>query len=433
MKANRMHVIAGLILALACAATNAAQPKPVHPPFDFDAAERIADQLLKRPAAPKEKKPAPVTIPAVAKLAASSCGNCRGTLTAICPVHKDQAACIVEGRTPEQNCRYCFGLGRLACPTCKSNKAAERDWAAVDAEIKQIIASEKATIDEINKDEKPDVLNVKLTGYVSPHFCISSTLDSRLILPCTHHGEGLIDKLETAFPAKDFTFTTHHDTRMYLLDTVPQYETFIQKIWKVRYPNADVPMALKASGVHTLGLPSIGTSCFERDGKSADKLQHSTVHYLGHFLIGRVAGVRQFPTWLEEGFAAYCETLELSAPTVYCMCYAENSINIVGDRNAAISKMLKNNSVVAMDKLAHVTYMSMKRDDYFQAWSLVTMLIARDPNKFVAFLKAMPKGTQDETGLIVKADEQEAALKQTYGYDYPKLIAVWKQWAATRR
>jgi hypothetical protein len=74
--------------------------------------------------------------------------------------------------------------------------------------------------------------------------------------------------------------------------------------------------------------------------------------------------------------------------------------------------------------------MDMKTEEYFQSWSLVTMLIERDPAKFLEFLKAIPAVNNGVAGGELKAADQEHALQQVYGYDFPKLLSVWKQYVA---
>ena len=162
------------------------------------------------------------------------------------------------------------------------------------------------------------------------------------------------------------------------------------------------------------------------------RLRHNFVHVLGHFLVNRVEGERDAPPWIEEGFAAYCETVQLRNPKVYCFAYATNEQDITRRRDATLKMMARQNQLVPMERLTQMNFASMKPKEYFQAWSMVTMLIERDPDKFLAFLKALPEPEFDPGGARIPAEKQEEAMKATYGYDYKKLVAVWRQYVLAR-
>jgi len=97
-------------------------------------------------------------------------------------------------------------------------------------------------------------------------------------------------------------------------------------------------------------------------------------------------------------------------------------------RVSTLQRLARENKYIPMPKLSQMNYMDMKSDEYFQSWSLVTMLIERDPDKFLNLLKIIPEAANGATGGELKADEQEKALQEAYGYDFAKLIAVWKQY-----
>ena len=396
-----------------------------HKPFDFTAAERFADTLLNRKPAPAD--PNPVIPPP--KPQPPACAMCKDTFAAPCPNHKTQAPFIADGQTEAERCPLCKGLGWLPCPQCKKKKEALAPLEVVEARFKAELENAQALLKDVHELEAADKLNTRLTGYIAPHFSIATTLDKKLLGPCINHCESLLVKLSGEFHSEKFSFTLPADTRFDLLNTQAEYKRFLEKITKAEKPDLDLELAGKGAGYHTsLSLPSTAFSCFEKIGRNAQLLQHTCVHWLGHFLLDRVADSRVYPSWLEEGFAAYSETLEMSSPCVYCFAYVQNQADILKNRDQTLRRMASQNKPLPMEGLTRMTLMDMKAEEYFQAWSLTTMLIERDPEKFVAFLKALPSGTQDPGGLRIEAAEQEKALQEAYGYDFPKLLAVWRQW-----
>lgn len=395
-------------------------------PFNFARAERIADQMLRRKPAPLKKR-----LP-TARPKQPVCPICKGTLIFECPRHRHNAPCLIEGRPAAKICPWCKETGFLPCPRCRYKKELKQQLEAVLKKQKKAHELAKAVLEEINAWEAPDKLGFKLTGYAAPHFSIASNLPESLVVGCVNRGAALLKKLENEFHAKCFACGTPADTRFFLMKTSKDYARALQVVWRARFPDSDLKLALKGSGVHSHALPSLAVNCFARmAGKQS--LEHNFVHVLGHFLINRVDVERDAPPWIEEGFAAYCETLELRSPRVYCFAYDFNKQDIVRNRDRTLREMARKNKPVPMERLTQMTYMDMKPPEYFQAWSLVTMLIERDPNKFRAFLKALPKPEIAEEGALIPADKQEEALKAVYGYDYPKLLAVWRQYALARR
>jgi hypothetical protein len=388
--------------------------------FDFDGAERRADQALGRAAGAKPEGDAPHRPP--------KCARCLDTGLIRCPQHSLKPACVGESQPPADKCNLCDGLGAVVCRGC-SNKDV-----AVQAEeslrrAKQDAAEEIAAI---NAQEAPDRLATSLAAYAARHFSVASSLDHATTLPCIHHGEGLIRKCDETFGAGMFSFTRPKDARLYLLNSQQEYERLVKVIWKERHPSAEVDFYARASGLQTYRLPSLISVCFEKLNRNQTNLKHESVHLLAHVLLGRVKGTRPYPVWIEEGFAAWSETIELGSPRFYCFIYAESAIDIMKNRDAALKQMAQQNKPVSMDRLSRMNYSDMQAAEYFQAWSLVTMLIERSPKQFVAFLGALPAGAADLAGTSILPSVQEKALQQSYGYDYPKLLAVWRQWVLSR-
>jgi hypothetical protein len=391
-------------------------------PFDFAAAERNADVMLKR-------KPEPAVKPAVAPPASKEkvCNHCKGTMELECPQHKTFAPALREEQPEAKRCKQCNETGLIVCPVCNQKKDLKEKLDALAAKRAALNDTEKTALEQITALEAADETNLKLTGYSGPHFSVGTTLDSKLIEPCLLHGEGSVEKLSEVFKAGEFGYTTAVDTKFVLITSLAQYKALLEGYVKKRFSETDVELSLQCSGIYRFPVPSIAVSCYEKIN-NAEQLQHTCVHFLGHFLLNRVNGERSYPPWLEEGFATYAETLEFKTPRVYCMAYAANQVDVIRDRDAKLKKMAQENKPVPMEKLTVMTYMDMKAEEYFQAWSLVTMLIERDPQKFIALVKALPKGVYEPGGLRVPPEEQEQALKDAYGYDCPKLLAVWRQW-----
>jgi hypothetical protein len=413
-----------VVLAGVCAVWPARAGQPGRPPFDFAAAERAADQQLKRQPAPVEaKKPETPKLPGP-----PLCPACKNALVIPCPMNKAQPPFIAKGQPPAERCPQCQGLGYVVCPQCKGKKELQPQIEEVQAKIKTALETAQGVLKEMDELEAADRLNLKITGYVAPHFSIATTLDRKTIVPCIQHGEGLLEKLAGEFRGGRFLFTLPADTRFVYVNSQAEYKVYLEKVWKERYPDTDLALAAKGSGNHTATPPSTGVSCFERISRNPLLLQHNTVHLLGHFLLARVTAIRSYPTWLDEGFAAYAETLELGQPWVYCFAYTANQMDILKNRDASLRKMAQQGKFIPMDRLTQITFMDMKAEEYFQSWSLVTMLVERDPDKFIAFVQAMPDGERDPGGLRVPAPDQEKALLEAYGWDFPKMLTVWQRW-----
>jgi hypothetical protein len=412
-----------LILAVVSIATQAqAVAERPRAPFDFAAAERNADVMLKR----KPETPAKPVAPPVAPKE-KVCNHCKGAMELDCPQHKTLAPAFREEQPESKRCKQCNETGLIVCPLCNQKKELKEKLEELAAKRAATNDAKKTALEQITEMEAADQTNMKLTGYSTSHFSIGTTLDAKLIEPCLLHGEGSVEKLAGIFNAGEFGYTTPVDTKFVLISSLAQYKSLLEGYVKKRFAETDIELSLQCSGIYRFPVPSIAVSCYEKIN-NAEHLQHTCVHFFAHFLLNRVNGSRSYPPWLEEGFATYVETLEFKAPRVYCMAYAANQVDVIRDRDTKLKKMAQENKPVPMEKLAVMTYMDMKAEEYFQAWSLVTMLIERDPQKFIAFVKALPKGVYEPGGLRVAPEEQEQALKDSYGYDYPKLLAVWRQW-----
>jgi hypothetical protein len=413
--------------AFACCLSPSVGAQQSRRTFDFDRAERIADQLLGRKAETPVAQSSPqAPTPPDPKL----CALCKGALAVECPRHKTTAPCLIED-APSKSCVSCKDLGWLPCPHCKVKKELRAPWEEMEATHKRAQVVAAAAVEAVNGWEPPDKLDCKLSAYVAPHFSIGSNLQDAPVLACVNHGEALLAKLNEVFRAKCFTFGTPTDTRFFIFKTVKEYQRGLETIWKARSENLNVELALKGSGLHSHAVPSLALTCYDKL-RIRQNLEHHFIHVLGHFLVNRVDGERNAPPWIEEGFAAYCETLQLSAPKVYCFAYDFNETDIQRNRDATLKKMAQSNSAVPLVRLMQMTYMDMKAAEYFQAWSLITMLIERDPDKFRAFLKALPEAEVADEGALIPTNDQMKALEVAYGYDEPKLLAVWKQYVLAR-
>ena len=408
-----------------CLSATAAVAAETHPPFDFATAERNADIELKRKPEPipKPEKPAP-PLPAPVPL----CATCKDKGVVLCPQHAKVPACVIAGDADV--CKLCRGLGYTVCPTCKANPKpdAKERVAQAEASLNQLFTAAQDVNKEADVDSGADRLNTKMTGYVAEHFCFSSNVTKVASLACVQHGEALLPKLEQVFHGPVFSFTQPQNLRFYQVDKNTEYKRFLETIWQPRFPNVDVSLFLKTSGTRAYQMPSMGVVCYEALGRNQDLLVHDFIHMYSHILLNRVAGERQYVPWIEEGFAAYAETLELTAPRVYCIQYDFNKMDIQKNRAKVLQALARANTPVPMEKLSQITFMDMKAEEYFQSWSIVTMLIERDPAKFVAFLKALPDSANGVAGGELKSTDQERALKEVYGYDYSKLLSVWRQY-----
>jgi hypothetical protein len=415
----RLH----LALLIACLFSNGFA-ELARPPFDFATAERNADLELKRTPTPPEVQPP------VAKPTAPLCAMCKATGRVLCTQHVKTAACVISGQPDSEICKMCKNVGFYPCPVCKSSPKAELKDKAAEAEAAQSMALSvmQQALKEVETQCAPAQLNAKLTGYCTTHFSVGSDLPKPLALLCIQHGENLLPKLDALFHDSTFSFTHPQDTRYFLVDRTLDFKRFLETIYKERYKEADIEFCLKMCGSSMNQAPCYSCCCYEKMFRVQDSMIHEFVHMYAHNLLDRVVGERVYVPWIREGFAAYGETLELGHPAVYCCAYEMNKIDIMKQRVASLQRMARENKFIPMQKLSQMNYMDMKSDEYFEAWSLVTMLIERDPQKFLNLLKVMPEATYGPTGGELKADEQEKALKEAYGYDFAKLMLVWKQY-----
>lgn len=413
---------------LACALwiiTSSVIAETARPRFDFAAAERNADLELKR-------TPAPVMpeVPLAVKPVVPVCATCKGTGRVICAQHTKNPACIISAQPETEVCKLCKNVGFYPCPVCKAGSKQELKDKAAEAEAaqSQALSAMQQSAKEIENECAPARLNAKLTSFCTTHFSIASNLPRPLELLCVEHGENLLPKLDAVFHERTFTFTNSQDTRFFLVDKTLEFKRFLETIYKERFPDADVEFCLKTAGVSTHQAPCNSCACYEKMARVQDSMIHEFVHMYAHNLMDRVVGERNYVPWIREGFAAYGETLELGHPAVYCCAYEINKIDIMKQRVTTLQRLARENKAIPMPKLSQMTYMDMKSDEYFQSWSLVTMLIERDPDKFLNLLKIIPEAANGVSGGELKADEQEKALQEAYGYDFAKLLAVWKQY-----
>jgi hypothetical protein len=419
-------IIRYLILCALCGGFCSAYAESVRPKFDFATAERNADIELKRAPAP----PTPEGQPPPAKPTVPPCATCKGTGRVICVQHTRAPACVISAQPESEVCKLCKNVGFYACPACKTAPKQELKDKAAEAEAAQaqMLVALQQSAKEIENECAPGRLDTKLTSFCATHFSIGANLPRPLSLLCVQHGESLLPKLDALFHEDTFTFTRAQDTRFFLLDKTVEFKRFLTTIYKERFPDIDIEFSMKMCGASMNRAPCYSCCCYEKMSRIQDSMVHEFVHMYSHILLDRVVGERMYVPWIREGFAAFGETLELNHPAVYCCAYEVNKIDIMKQRVTTLQRMARENKYIPMQKLTQMNYMDMKSDEYFQAWSLITMLIERDPDKFLNFLKILPEAAAGPTGGELKAEEQEKALQQAYGYDFPKLIAVWKQY-----
>jgi len=424
--------LTALLLLLGAAGIHGGEYR--HTQFNFDQAEAVADQQLGRKVDPKAAQGnqgvqgAQVEKIKLDPNAPKLCPNCKGTFQIPCPNFPTKVPHVLIQGQENKVCPLCQSVGFVICPVCKQkpeNKDAcadaETRWKAVQKTMQDGLAYAKSL-------EAPDKLGYKVSGYATPHLGLVSTMPERVALSCASHGESLIAKLNVEFKGEHFFFTSPSDLHGYLIDTPPQYKTLLEKLIAPRYKDYDMALALKTAGDWASNPPSFIAAFYDHLGKSQPAAEHLFVHSLAHVLLNRVEATRHYPAWVQEGFAAYGETLELGQPETYCCAYDSVKVDLAANRNRVLTDMIKKNQVIKLDLLTKMDLTDMKSKEYYQAWSMITMLIERDADKFRAFLKALPEGSMEQGGLVIKSEDQEAALKEAYGYDFPKFLAVWQQY-----
>ncbi|MCX7805461.1 MAG: hypothetical protein N3A38_09770 [Planctomycetota bacterium] len=369
---------------------------------EFARWEAEADVALgRKPSPPAAEKPKPPDPPPP-----GACQTCRDTGKYPCPNHQKQTAFWTEGQQPPA---CCGGLGWIACPRCPR----EKQQANAD-EWKGAVESRKALFQELGKFR--ELTGLKLQVSIAPRIAFVSDLSPQSCARSAQHCHELLLKFRNVFGCERFEFTEAEDTRFFIFQKHEGYLAFLDKAYKEMFPDADIDLCRKAMGFHHSKEPSMSIGDYSKM-RTQNAMDHHVVHVYAHFLLARIGGFKKLPIWLEEGFAAWCETLQLRQPETYCFAYELKDVDIGANRRRFLQEGIKKNRLCQLPTLDRLTLDGYELMHYFMSWSLVEMLMRRDPAKFLTFVEVR-KDT----------DDTEEALKKAFGYDWPKLYEVWKRY-----
>ena len=395
-RAIRIPAISALMV-VACAAAHAGDMRAEFARWEAEAdaalgnkPKQAAGEKRQPPVAPKEK----------------TCPVCGGSGKYPCPTHQKQIAFWIEGQ-PAPAC--CGGLGWIPCPRCP------RDQQQANAEAyRQALEAEKTLMAELGKFKEQSGL--RLTVTLTPRMAFISDLNPRSCVASAQQCEDLLRKMEKIFGCDKFAFTTAEDTRFFIFQRREGYLAFLDKVYKEMFPDADLYLCKKAMGFHHCQEPSMSFGDYSMM-RSQSGMDHHVVHTYAHFLLSRLGGFKRLPVWQEEGFAAWCETLQLRQPETYCFAYEAKDVDIGSNRKRFLQEGIRKNRLCQLPTLDRLSLDGYELAHYFMSWSIVNMLIDRSPENFVTFIEAQKGG-----------DSTEEALIKAYDYNWPKLYEVWKRY-----
>ena len=364
--------------------------------------EAEADITLgRKPSQPAAEKPKPSDLPL-----SISCQTCRDIGKYPCSSHQKQMPFWTEG---QQAPACCGGLGWIPCPRCPK----EKQQANFDA-WKRAVESQKMLFQELGKFKEQTGLKLQVS--LAPRMAFVSDLNPQSCARSAQQCHELLMKFRNVFGCDKFEFTAAEDTRFFIFQKSEGYITFLDKSYKEMFPDADIELCKKAMGFHQYKEPSMSIGDYSKM-RTQSAMDHHVVHVYAHFLLARLGGFKRMPIWLEEGFAAWCEMLQMRQPETYCFSYELKDVDIGANRKRFLQEGMKKNRLCQLPTLDRLTLDGYELMHYFMSWSLVEMLIRRDPGKFISFVEARKED-----------DNTEAALKKSYGYDWPKLYEVWKRY-----
>jgi len=174
-------------------------------------------------------------------------------------------------------------------------------------------------------------------------------------------------------------------------------------------------------------LPQMGgwtsgqTSFFYQVAGSDQPPAHMAVHLAASRQLLAATGHRA-PTWLYEGFAAYCEYAVLRKNLVHSVHYSSGDVRIGPNwpweirRFAAAGRLRPWKDLLARDLADYQAV------DYLSAYAIVAFLINTDPAGFLDFVRNVREGLDGRT-----------ALEKAYGKSVEQLQARWLRWLSGRR
>jgi len=123
------------------------------------------------------------------------------------------------------------------------------------------------------------------------------------------------------------------------------------------------------------------------------------------------------PTWLREGFAAYCENAVLGKNLVHGVDYEIAKLDFNPDWSIEMRRLAALNQLKPWETMFSIELRAYMVPEYVTSFSMVTYLIRSEPQKFLAFVRGLSSGT-----------EPQAALTGAYGRTVDELQTDWVKW-----
>jgi hypothetical protein len=305
----------------------------------------------------------------------------------------------------------CGGTGVVLCPTCRS--------AAGQAALQERRAALAARMAEWPRMDK--AAGLPLFHGETAHFCLDTDLSPREAAAAAGRCEALLNKLRTLHPKGDFDFTRPENARIFCLGRVDTLVKFVEWFGPYIDLRPEQRLRLAQSDGMTIYSRSGHTLCVrERAGKDyLNFIVNGYAKILINYIDGRSG---QPPAWLGEGFASFCETLELGRPGVWSFSYDPKNLDMAGDWKGAVRRAVQQGKAIPLDQLLGKGLAEFRALDYQQSWSVTSTLINGGPDKYLTFVRALKQ----------RADQVEA-LEKAYGVKLPEIEAFWKNAALNQR
>jgi hypothetical protein len=283
---------------------------------------------------------------------------------------------------------------------------------------KWVKAEDKERIEVEKKMEK--ALGIKPTVIFSPHFTVASMLNADHTKQISERAEEIYRFFGLFFEGKPDAVFWMGRAQLYIMNNRNNYEDFVNFIVPDLVPSEETRKFLLKTNSFHISLGGLAGTSIEEDKFQLNNIDHTVAHFLlAHYTGGRP------PEWFSEGYASWMETKFEDASRIHC-----TTKTTYGDRTEIAEKVSSSKAWPELIKdsittrtstpLELIKSISLNQLDFehlSKSWSIISMLIETDKDRFVKFVRKLRTADQDE------------AFKQVLGMTAEELDAKWQQWA----
>ncbi len=231
--------------------------------------------------------------------------------------------------------------------------------------------------------------------------------------------EALAKHLEEITKSLELCVTRPGDYEIVIIWQKPNYLQFL----KVMEPEWAAKAGANWALTRDVAGSTIGETSFFRTGDAGSPPPtHMAVSMASKQQIMRATGNRA-PTWLAEGFAAYCENVVLGKNLVHSIDYQVQNLQLSQNWSLDMQRLAAASLLRPWaERMFTLPLRDYQVPDYVTSFSMVAFLIRTEPDKFLDMVRAIRGGK-----------DAPVALTDCYGKNVEQLQKGWLRWVANPR